>query len=301
MRRVFVERIAYHGWPNCYRLTNGEVELIATSDVGPRVMRYGFVNGPNLFYEVQAQLGNSAEPWWMMRGGHRLWIAPEKIPETYALDNGRVEASVLADDTVSLLAGVEDETKLRKQMILTLCENGRVRVEHKVENTGRAMVRLAIWPATLMAPGGTAFAAFPQNPPRLGPTHPVVMWSYTDFSDARWRFTRRYLVLHQDANADTQQKAGLFNEHTLGGYLVGETLFVKQAQALPDVPYPDFHCSLQMFTNRDFMELETLGPLTNLAPGETASHTEMWSLHSSIRIPDWTDETLDALCADILK
>ena len=42
---VKVEKTAYAGWPNCYRITNGEVELIVTTDVGPRVIRYGFVGG----------------------------------------------------------------------------------------------------------------------------------------------------------------------------------------------------------------------------------------------------------------
>jgi hypothetical protein len=45
---VKVEKTSYQGWQNCYRVTNGEVELIVTGDIGPRVMRYGFVGGRNL-------------------------------------------------------------------------------------------------------------------------------------------------------------------------------------------------------------------------------------------------------------
>jgi hypothetical protein len=32
------EIITYKGWPNCIRLYNDEIELIATTDIGPRVM-----------------------------------------------------------------------------------------------------------------------------------------------------------------------------------------------------------------------------------------------------------------------
>ena len=67
-----VEKVSYGGWPNCYRLSNGETELIVTTDVGPRVMRYGFVGGQNLFVEIADQMGKSGEPWWAMRGGHRF-------------------------------------------------------------------------------------------------------------------------------------------------------------------------------------------------------------------------------------
>jgi hypothetical protein len=46
---VKIEKTQYRGWPNCYRITNGEVELIVTTDVGPRIIRYSFVGGQNMF------------------------------------------------------------------------------------------------------------------------------------------------------------------------------------------------------------------------------------------------------------
>ncbi len=293
---VAIHRIAYRGWPNCYQLTNGEVDLVVTSDVGPRVMRYGFVDGKNLFYECTAQLGNTGEPWWMIRGGHRLWVAPETVPETYALDNVPVEASVLSDNTISLLGGVEAETKLRKEMTITLEEDGRVKAVHRIENAGDQTVTWAAWAATLLAPGGRAFMAFPKQG-SLQPTHPLVMWEYTDFRDPRWQFSKRYLALQQDPNAEDGQKTGLFNEDTFAAYLLGTDLFAKRSRAIPGVTYADFHCSFEVFTNRDFMELETLGPLTELAPGVSMIHVEHWSLHRDIAIPEWTDEGLDAVRA----
>jgi hypothetical protein len=59
---VKIEITAYQGWPNCYRISNGVVEAIVTGDVGPRVIRYGFVGGQNLFKEYKEQLGKSGEP-----------------------------------------------------------------------------------------------------------------------------------------------------------------------------------------------------------------------------------------------
>ena len=91
---VKIEKTSYDGWPNCYRITNGEVELIVTTDVGPRVIRYGFVGGQNLFKEFKEQLGKSGEKEWQARGGHRLWFSPEDAKLTYALDNGPVKASI---------------------------------------------------------------------------------------------------------------------------------------------------------------------------------------------------------------
>ncbi|HXF27943.1 MAG TPA: hypothetical protein VN610_11740, partial [Bryobacteraceae bacterium] len=94
---VKVEKINYHGWPNSYRITNGTVELIALTDVGPRIIRYGFVGGQNLFKEFEEQLGKSGESTWEARGGHRLWMSPEDKVLTYAPDNSPVQFKVLKD------------------------------------------------------------------------------------------------------------------------------------------------------------------------------------------------------------
>ena len=79
---VKVQKVAWKGWPNCYRVSNGEVELIVTSDVGPRVMSYSFVGGKNVLKEFTDQLGKSGEKEYQLRGGHRLWVAPESLVAT---------------------------------------------------------------------------------------------------------------------------------------------------------------------------------------------------------------------------
>ena len=120
---VKIEKTAYAGWPNCYRVTNGEVELIVTTDVGPRVIRYGFVGGQNIFKEFTPQMGKSGEKEWMPRGGHRVWAAPEHKVMTYALDNGPIKAEIKGD-TIELTQPVEPESGLQKQIIVKLAATG---------------------------------------------------------------------------------------------------------------------------------------------------------------------------------
>src|SRR6185437_2663069 len=110
---VKVEKTAYRGWPNCYRISNGTVELIVTGDVGPRIIRYGFAGGQNLFKEFDEQMGKTGEADWQARGGHRLWISPEDKVKTYAPDNRPVRIKVLADG-VEATEPVEPLTGLEK-------------------------------------------------------------------------------------------------------------------------------------------------------------------------------------------
>src|SRR5256885_14319934 len=74
---VKVEKIAWRGWSNCYRVSNGSVEVIVTGGVGARIMRYGFVGGQNLFKEFPYQLGKRREQKFQLRGGQLGLEGPE--------------------------------------------------------------------------------------------------------------------------------------------------------------------------------------------------------------------------------
>jgi hypothetical protein len=233
-----------------------------------------------------------------MRGGHRLWVAPEVMLLTYALDNGPIEARVL-EDSIALVQRVP----LEKEMIVTL-RDGSVEVIHHIRNCRNETLELSPWAISVMAQGGVGIAAFPERTKHsrdLLPTNPLVMWAYTDFSDKRWIFTHQYLMLRQNTAISRPQKTGLFNEHTFAAYLLGRELFVKQCRAVRDARYPDFQSSLEMFTNDEFLELETLGPLTTLHPGEAVSHTEHWSLHRGVQLEGFTDEEIDRVLRPLMK
>jgi hypothetical protein len=293
-----IEKIAYGGWPNCYRVTNGEVELVLTSDIGPRIMRFGFVGGQNFFREFEDQMGTSGEPGWVPRGGHRVWIAPEDPVKSYAPENGPVAVKV-ADGVLEATQPVEPLTGVEKKIVVRMAPSGTdVEVVHTLRNASGGGLELAPWALTMMARGGHGIHGFPPrgtHPEDLPPTNPLVMWAFTDLADPRWRLSKKYMVLRQDPANPTPQKLGTWNAKTWGAYLLHGELFVKKYDAL-DGPaaYPDLGCCYETFTNADFLELETLGPLVRLADGESVSHTERWALHRGVRIESWSDEELDA-------
>ena len=294
---VKIEKIQYRGWPNCYRISNGEADLIITTDVGPRIVRYGLVGGQNLFKEFDEQLGHSGESTWQARGGHRLWMAPEDPVLTYALDNVPIKFEQKGE-TVVLTGNIEKETGLQKQIVVKLEPTGTsVEILHRITNRGKQAREFAPWSLTMMAPGGTGVVAFPprgKHPDILLPTNPLVMWAFTDFSDPRWKFTKKYLILRQDPKIAAPQKTGLFNRNTVAAYLLGSDLFIKRSVATDARKQPDFGCSYETFTNNEFLEMETLGVLGRVAPGQSVEHVEHWSLHKGIKIPSWTDADLDA-------
>jgi hypothetical protein len=293
---VSSERVNYGGWANSWRISNGEIELVVTGDVGPRVISFGFAGGQNLFKNYDEQVGGSGEPAWMIRGGSRIWVGPEDRVASYALDNSPVEVEA-KDGVITATGPVEPETSLQKQMIVRMAPRGaEVEIVHRIRNSGSNPADFAVWVLTVMAPGGVGITGFPPrgtHPEDLEPSNPLVMWPYTDLSDPRWRFTKKYLALMQDADAATPQKVGSFNENTWGAYLLKGELFVKRYAADKSQRYPDMGCSFETFTNRDMLELETMGPLRRVAPGEWSEHVERWSLHRGVTISRWADDELD--------
>ena len=156
----------------------------------------------------------------------------------------------------------------------------------------------------MMATGGAGITGFPPrgtHPEQLVPTNPLVMWAFTNFADKRWQFTKKYLILRQDPKNKDPQKTGLFNKETWGAYLLGSDLFVKKYTADPAKRYPDFGCSYETFTNHEILELETLGPLSQVAAGAAVEHTERWTLHRNIKIANWTDADLDRVLLPLLR
>jgi len=214
---VKVEKVNYKGWPNSYRVGNGEIELVVTGDVGPRIMHFGFAGGQNLLKEYPEQLGKSGEEKFQLRGGHRVWKAPEDPIATWAPDNVPVQVTVTASG-LTAREPVEPLTGLQKEISVEMAASGtQVKVTHRIVNKGLFPLEFAPWALTMMAQGGVAITGFPprgKHPEVLEATNPLVMWAYTDLSDKRWTFTKKYMLLRQDPKNSEPQKLGHYNPRT---------------------------------------------------------------------------------------
>jgi hypothetical protein len=116
---------------------NGDAELLLTLDVGPRILSYRLRDGKNIFKEYPEQLGKTGEGAWMIRGGHRLSVAPENSKRSYAADNGPVAYKVLDKSLGSVRLSSEPDTVhgLRIEMDVQLAAKGsRVKVVHRIKN-----------------------------------------------------------------------------------------------------------------------------------------------------------------------
>ena len=95
------ELITYKEFGNCLKISDGITEAVVTIDFGPRIIRYGFINKENVMCDTMHKAeeplcGEAFDKYyykgakWYNYGGHRLWISPESLPETYYPDNDKV-------------------------------------------------------------------------------------------------------------------------------------------------------------------------------------------------------------------
>ncbi|MBN1557204.1 MAG: hypothetical protein JW951_03560 [Lentisphaerae bacterium] len=290
-----METVEYNGWPDCVRLSNGDVELIVTRSVGPRIIRCGFIGERNLFAEIEGQQGGSGETDWMIRGGHRLWLAPEEKPKTYEPDNVPVEIEEIADG-VRTLQPPGPLAHTAKTMEITLAPGANTaEVAHILTNRGEAPIELAPWALTVMAPGGRAIVPLPDKIPhteRVLPNQAWVLWAYTDLSDPRWTFGSRHLFFDHDA-ARGPNKIGIAHREGWAAYWLDGFTFVKRFERKHGEVYLDGGANFQTFANEKFLEVESLGPVVTLEPEQSIRHVERWSLHRDIPPVD-SDAAADA-------
>lgn len=286
--KTTLQKIAYGGWPNCYRLSNGLVELVATTDVGPRLIRLGFPGESNEFREVPEHLGQVGGNQWRSYGGHRLWHAPEQKPRTYLPDNEPVQLEEQGE-LVRLVQPLEAATGIQKEIDLWVDPtHPHLKLTHRLSNRGLWPVELAPWALTVMAAGGVAIIPHPPRgpwPDFLLPSHQLVLWPYTDMSDPRWNWGEKYVLLRQDAQAKLPQKIGAHNLDGWVAYQRNGHLFLKLYSVDPQAAYPDRGCTVETFTNAVMLEVETLGPLVRLEPGASVEHVEDWFLFQDVPEP----------------
>ena len=118
-----MERIDYLGHKDCVRLTNGDIEVVAAASFGPRDLHYGFGGGENLFGLFPDVQADTEMGHWQAMGGHRLWVAPESNPHSYAPDDRPVEVRVEGALNVRL-TGPADAAGLEKSMAIGLMPKG---------------------------------------------------------------------------------------------------------------------------------------------------------------------------------
>jgi len=296
---LHVEEVRVQGHP-CLAVDRGGPRVVITTDVGPRILTVSLPDGTGdglLASLPDLRIERPGWPRFQLHGGHRLWAAPEVPEGTYLPDDGPLTVEHDAD---GVSCSYRDPVTGLLRTIRLAPTVDSVIVDHTLANHGAAVMEVAPWAITMCTPGGEAWV-----PRFVGATDPhgvqsngsIVTWPYTRLADERLVLDDPIIRLRGVAGAPSPCKIGIAGSVDWIAYRLGDAVLVKRVTFIEDATYADLGASLQCYSGGDFLEIETLGPLVGLAPGESISHRETWSLHAVATALD-SDEALRALGLD---
>lgn len=252
-------------------IENEFLRLEYLTEEGPRIIGlYARGMKDNLFASTPDAHWPTPHGEYYLRGGHRLWTAPED-PFYTCPEQG---LHIIKHESLLLKSPV-DEAGLEKEIAIRLDEN-RVHLSHRVTWHRATPIELAPWSITQVRLGGMAILPFPHKDGLL-PDRNLVLWPYSEINDDRFELEDGLMLVHGRAK-EFPFKVGNFNSHGWVAYALGDGLFVKRFTVNATGRYPDFGCTVETYVKDTCVELESLGPLRALNPGEFMTYDETWEV-----------------------
>ena len=281
----------FHEFPTAI-LENDHLRLEYLTTGGPRIVGLSFHGSPNLLADVPDISWDTSHGKYHPLGGHRLWTSPESVERTYIPDEAGLQIKEIPNG-VELTGAQEAGSGVRKIMRIELDPvRPVVRLAHTITNGNPVPIGLAAWCITMFRQGGGVILPQPvgnTDAQGLLANRLLVLWPYTHLQDARLILRDDLILLHAQPTLPPV-KVGISSTAGWLAYWLEGMLFRKSFDMHPTASYPDGGCNTEVYCGDRFVELETLGPLVSLEPGESTRHGETWVLSEGLDAPFLTSE-----------
>ena len=209
---------------------------------------------------------------YYLYGGHRIWKAPEESFYNCPEDN----VTVVKEENKVTLQNRVDASGLQKEISFSLDEN-RVLLTHQIIWHGQEPIELAPWTITQVPLGGVAI--LPQSGLRQGsaPTRSLAIFPYATINDPRLELHDDMILVHGSTDRDAF-KVGSYNPFGWVAYVLEKALFIKRFPVSDFRTLPDMGSNVEVYVRNSYLELETLGKLVWLNPGEAITFEETWEV-----------------------
>ena len=279
---------SYKNYGKVVSISNGVIEAYVTVDIGPRIIRFGYVGSQNFMHDgrdeftalgdevFQNYFGKGKE--WENLGGHRIWTSPESYPETYYPDLDPVAYTVSSNGAI-FTPPAETENGMQKILEVKMDpDDTNMQVVMTVKNICDKDLDFAIWGLSVCAKHGNLIIPMNDNDTGLLANRNMSIWPYTDLSNDRIYFGKRYVTVRQDVNMGPMKLGFDLNRGT-AYYVLNDEVFCKHHDTNhPCGRYPDNNCSFETYTNQVFIEVESLSEQKVVKPNDKIELTESWSL-----------------------
>ncbi len=314
MSPIAVERVRFKGW-DAWRLIREPLELVVVPQLGGRIMgvlwrgqdlaftqpeREGQLEDLALVTDVRARKREMGFPLW---GGDKTWLGPQErwtegVP-FLDLDSGAYEAVFEKQDpdevVLRLLSPNCRETGVRLQRTITVStREAGWRLAHRLLNPAAEPVEWALWDVLMVRrPGRVYLPRNPSSPFPAGVKEFENEGSLCDLGSCATGTLGSLAVVRCEQARPF--KAGVDSvEGWMLGVLDTPAGLVGCSKRMPTFPgssYPH-GCVAEVFNAQryDYLEMEILGPVVRLAPGDSFTIEERVGLFDLDRWPVGEDE-----------
>lgn len=295
-------------WDSVFVVKNGIVTLAAVPKIGGRIMQYDLGSHPSIYVD-ESNKGLMPIDGDMMVGGFRMLPSPQSDfgwPSPPKLDCGEYKVTIKSNspDSVEFVleSPIEDATATKyqkhkglqfKRTITLYRSSTRVKVLMTMLNKGQQNMQHGIWDITqvICSNNGSEYDTnniwvyFKRNPSsKLGKGAGYVRYSEQSPSDgsdrSQWLpdgggegiFAAQYKKKVGKIGADCKDGwISYVDKHD--GYAYVKTFTYEEGKT-----YPDSGASVQVYTYSNYptLEVEVLGPLVDLKPGDSTIMEENW-------------------------
>lgn len=146
------------------RVSNEYLQLDVATAFGPRITGFSLPDGENRFAELgDLSIDLPDGRAYRLRGGHRLWAAPEVPATTYEPDDEPVSISETTDG-IALTHGAGDTATIEQTLAVALRDE-KVVLSHTLTNRGEQAVEVAPWTITSLRSAELALFRCDETPP----------------------------------------------------------------------------------------------------------------------------------------
>lgn len=306
MAGIKISKVIDKSFGSCVKMENGLVELMVTTDFGPRVISFSRTGMENMLYQDpdKQKLGDPYEIYEgdqiSLYGGHRIWVSPEEVPRCYYPDNHPVTCTEI-ENGMEFAAPVEKWNNIQKILSITLMEDAPiVKLAHTVKNCGTWDVEFAPWCITMTDKGGKLVIPMPDRKTGYLCNRNISLWDYSAMNDERVYWGKDYITLTQNPGIAQPFKLGINNEAGWGACFNKGQVMIKFFEPVPGGLYPDNGCCFEAYTNDVMLEVESLGEFVCLQPDETVTHEEEWEIYEAPKVPSNDEEEIRTIMEEYL-
>lgn len=282
-----IKEIEYAGWKRCIYLSNGVFETVLSTEVGPRILRYSKVGGPNLLYLDSYAAGQTSDlKVWRIYGGHTFDALTEgkplRLPENQPIGYSKQE------DGVSFEPVVFEKQGFSKTVAVRMCRRGGLEIKETLQN-------LSDTPLTISAMGSTHLnisgrVALPAA--SLRQIASAVKGEKVD--QRRLSFGGELCFVDHDMARGGEYALNFDLPELWCAYFLYGVMFVMTSPAVEGAVY-DENAMLRVEADANKVAISSFSPRYSLEKGEAFTHVEVWNIFPEVYQPTTEQEALEAL------